>query len=133
MNEDSIGKRVGRFITLLSCVFALTVGVVATQRLSADALALLIGLACGVAALLPTFALGIFMWRREETQRHAHPALPSTGTTAAAPPVIVVTPSLLPGYGMSPRPALNDAATGGLWAWDTAPAERKFTVVGGEE
>lgn len=48
MNErDSVGKRIKRFFVLMGSISAITAGVVIAQRLSNDALALLIGLMAG--------------------------------------------------------------------------------------
>ena len=122
--REPLGKRLGRFVTLLGVVFTVAVAVVVTQRLSEDSLALLIGLACGVAAMLPTMLIGIVIWRRE-MQQHA------SRMPTATPPVVIVTPQAMPGYGMQ-QPALSDG--GYAWPWPGAqqPA-RSFTIVGDEE
>jgi uncharacterized membrane protein len=111
---------------LLGVVFTIAMVVVITQRLSQDSLALLIGLACGVAAMLPTLLLGVVIWRREMQQQQQASRMPM-----ATPPVVIVTPQGLPGYGMQ-QPALSD--TGFVWPWAGAqqPA-RTFTIVGDEE
>ena len=86
------GKRLGRFAALLGSVFVVTLAVVVTQRLSQDSLALMVGLACGVMAMLPTVVLGLLIWRREITrQTTRHPA-------NTAPPVVVVAPQAGPRY-----------------------------------
>ncbi|MBN2392821.1 MAG: hypothetical protein JXR84_18970 [Anaerolineae bacterium] len=123
--REPLGKRLGRFIALLGVVFTVATVVVVTQRLSQDSLALLIGLACGVAAMLPTLLLGVVVWRRE-MQRQQTSRMP-----AATPPVVIVTPQGLPGYGVQ-QPALSDS--GFVWPWSGAqqPA-RTFTIVGDEE
>lgn len=122
--REPLGKRLGRFVTLLGVVFTVAVAVVVTQRLSEDSLALLIGLACGVAAMLPTLLLGVVIWRREMQQQ-------TSRMPTATPPVVIVTPQALPGYGIQ-QPALSD--TGFAWPWASAqqPA-RTFTIVGDEE
>lgn len=125
--REPLGKRVGRFIALLSIV-AVAVGVVVvTQRLSQDSLALLVGLSCGVAAMLPTIGLAVLFWRREEARRQS-----MQQHTQASPPVVVVAPQGLPGYGVQPSlpaPAQQVAP----WQWQPAANERTFTIVGGEE
>lgn len=122
---EPLGRRLGRFGLFIGAIFAVSAGVVITQRLSEDALALLVGLTCGVAAMAPTIGLVLLAWRREETRRHkTH----TQGPYAGAPPVIVVTPQALPGYGQ------QRAATPEQWGWHpNQTAERQFTIVGGEE
>ncbi len=123
--REPLGKRLGRFMALLGVVFTVTVVVIITQRLSQDSLALLIGLACGVAAMLPTLLLGVVIWRREMQHQQA------SRMPTATPPVVIVTPQALPGYGMQ-QPALSDGGFAWPWAGAQQPA-RTFTIVGDEE
>ena len=67
--DEPMGKRIGRFLIMMGLVFAVSAGVVVTQRLSDDTLALLLGLGCGVAAMLPTVVLGGLWMKREMGQR----------------------------------------------------------------
>jgi len=127
--KESIGKRIGRFVTLLGIVTAVSGGVVVSQRLSEDSLALLVGLACGVMAMLPTLGLGVLLWRREEQQRREAASQSRLGAGQA--PVIVVTPQALPGYG-GQIPALSDGRSA-PWQWMPSNQQRNFTIVGGEE
>ena len=121
----SVGHRAGRFLLLVTLVATAMVVVVVTQRLSEDALALLAGLGCGVAVLLPALALMLWLWRRQEQRlEEVTAARPAN----VAPPVIVVAPSLPPGYNIS-QPALP----GNTAVWESQPAERRFTIVGGED
>jgi uncharacterized membrane protein len=124
--REPLGKRLGRFVALIGVVSAVTIVVVITQRLSQDSLALLIGLTCGVAAMLPTLLIGVVIWRREMQQQQQASRMPTT-----TPPVVIVTPQALPGYGMQ-QPALTD--TGYVWPWaNTQQPARTFTIVGDEE
>ena len=123
--REPLGKRLGRFVTLLGVVFTVAIAVVVTQRLSEDSLALLIGLACGVAAMVPTLLLGVVIWRREMQQQQMS-RMPTT-----TPPVVIVTPQALPGYGIQ-QPALSDTSFSWPWAGAQQPA-RTFTIVGDEE
>jgi len=128
--REPLGKRVGRFVALIAIVFALTAAVVVTQRLSEDALAMLIGLSFGALAMVPTLGLGLLIWRREMVRSQMQQHVPS----AAAPPVVIVTPQGLPygnAYGGQQTALGNVQASG--WQWAQKPAERRFTVVGGEE
>jgi hypothetical protein len=123
--REPLGKRLGRFLGLLGALFAIAMAVIVTQRLSRDSLALLIGLSCGVMAMVPTMALGLLIWRRDSARRQEEvdrrPSYPQS------PPVIVVTPQGLPNYGQSPQ--LNSPQAG---AWTPAQGERAFKIVGEE-
>jgi len=123
--RESFGRRVGRFILLVGLVFALTLAVVIGQRLSADALALLIGLGVGMVAMSPLAGLMVFLWRREERQRTTQLA-----SDRAYPSVVVVSPPMLPNYGM--QRSIWDERNPNV-VWNSASTDRKFTVVGGEE
>lgn len=125
--RESLSKRFGRFITLMATVFAIVAAVLVTQRLSQDSLALLLGLACGIATMTPTLGLGFLLWRREETRRATLAATP----TMAQPPVVVITPQALPGYPVArPAPAMSDPQT---WQWQQNTSQRNFMIVGGDE
>jgi hypothetical protein len=123
---EPLGKRVGRFIILVGIVFAISAGVVVTQRLSEDALALMVGLSCGIAAMLPTVLLGGFWLKRELNIRKSVQRLPEQ--TALQPPVIVVTPQTLPGYGQASAAALSAPVPS---QWQPVNTAREFKIVGG--
>lgn len=125
--REPLGKRLGRFAAMLGAVAVVAVVVVVSQRLSQDSLALLVGLACGVAAMLPTIGLALLVWRREDARQQS-----MRQNAPVTPPVVVVAPQALPGYGMPPSlPAPAQQAA--PWQWQPAANERTFTIVGGEE
>ncbi len=124
-----LGKRLGRFVTLIGVIFAVTAAVIITQQLSRDTLALLVGLTCGVMAMLPTLALGFLVWRREEA-RHQGQTQQQHTQPYATPPVIVVSPQTTPGM-TNGQPALP--ISGQPWSWAPSQSQRSFTIVGGEE
>lgn len=126
--QESLGSRLSKFALFCGAIFAVTLGVVISQRLSEDALALLVGLGCGVLAMTPMLGMGLLLWRRED-KRHAQPF-----PQMQSPPVIVVTPQALPGYGAQMNPALPaPEQLQGAWPWNSGATERRFTIVGGEE
>jgi len=128
----SLGKRLGRFVMLIGAIFAIAAAVIITQQLSRDSLALLIGLTCGVMAMLPTLGLGFLVWRREDVRRHERTQAPIQQQHTqpyATPPVIVVSPQALPGYGQ--QPALGQQGAAGPWM--PASGQRNFTIVGGTD
>jgi len=127
------GKRLGRFVTLIGVIFAIAAAVIITQQLSRDSLALLVGLTCGVMAMLPTLALGFLVWRRDDTRRQEQTQLQTQQQHAqsyATPPVIVVSPQALPGA-MNGQRVLPPS--GQPWSWAPSQSQRSFTIVGGEE
>ncbi len=125
--RDPLGKRLARFVTLIGVVFAIMAAVLITQKLSQDALALVVGLTCGVMAMVPTLALGAFIWRREHTQVHAERLQRPQQPSYQNPPVIVVTPQALPSqHGVR-------YANGGEQAWMPSRDQREFTIVGQED
>jgi hypothetical protein len=124
---EPLGKRIGRFVMVLGIAFAITAGVIVTQRLSQDSLALLIGLSCGVAAMLPTVGIFLLWLRREDSHRKEIQQQLSPPTQ---PQVIVVAPQALPGYGPGyPNGTQNVLPS----QWSTVPQEREFKIVGGTD
>ena len=137
--QGIIGKRIGRFVLWMGLICGVTGVVVVTQRLSDDSLALIIGLCFGIAAMLPTVGLGVWLLRREMLTSHNRtPPLPAP---AAMPPVVVVTPQALPGYGVPPNSALPSQYSGppaqystpSTAPWAISNTQRHFTIVGGAE
>jgi hypothetical protein len=128
-SSESLGKRLGRFILLLGAIFAIAAAVLVTQKLSHDALALLIGLSCGVAAMLPTIVLGVLVWRRESARRHEQGDAHRQMGHPYTPPVIVVSPQGLPGNGYGQYPALSSSNQ--FNGWSPAAGQRDFKIVGG--
>jgi len=113
-------------------VFAVTLAVVVGKQLSTEAMAVVIGVVCGVAAGIPTsFLLFVVLTRREATrgERAGEQRDPygRTARPANYPPVIVIQggapqmqPPMMPGgYWPTPPPAL--------------PGGRQFNVVGGDD
>jgi hypothetical protein len=111
---------VGQFVLVMGAVAALVLTIVVTQRLSADALALLIGLGAGVALMAPAVVLAMLLWHRET---RTAPSRSQSAPQPVTPPVVVVTPP-----GMQ-RPRLERTPT----LWTEAPIQRTFTIVGGTE
>ncbi|HNT76046.1 MAG TPA: hypothetical protein PKH77_13610 [Anaerolineae bacterium] len=122
---DTLGKRLGRWATLLGVVFVIMLAVVVAQRLSDDTVALLLGLGCGIAVMTPTLGFGFLLLRREWTRAATPAATPPTGT----PQIIVVAPPALPGYG---APVTYPQVPNNAWS-QPANTGRTFTIVGGEE
>ena len=117
-------------LTVVALAFAVTMAVIVGNRLSDQALAVLAGSVCGVAAAIPTslLILAIARWRDrpKEEPMPFHPIAPGyppyPQQYSGYPPVIVIAPpqGQLPQWG-SPYPSPFGP-----------PVEREFTVVGGE-
>jgi hypothetical protein len=114
--------RIVAVIVLLA--FAITLAVVVGTRMSTDALAVIIGIACGVVAGIPMSVLILAaLNRRAEAGRYSGGTTPGTPQPTSYPPVVVIqggTPvpnSLVPPY----YPSSLEAAP------------RRFRIVGEEE
>jgi hypothetical protein len=106
---------------VIGTTFAVVLAIVVGQRLDQQAIAVLAGTVCGVAASIPTSLLIIWVTRRRQEQQHHQSRQP----TGQYPPVVVVQPppqmgSSLPGQ------------QGYLTPYGQQTAPRQFTVVGGE-
>ena len=118
---DGLGLK--HIVISIGLTFAITLGVMIGKRMSADALAIVVGIACGVVASLPPLVLLLVVLlrrdRKEDQARHEQ--------ARALPPVIVV-------QGGAPQ-ALPPGAQAGYWPV-AAPGmlpERTFQVVGGDD
>lgn len=128
--RPALRARLARFLALISGLFVVTVAIVVTQRLSQDSLALMVGLSCGIAAMLPTLVMGVFLWRREQTRRQeqlAQQQMARERRQPMNPPVIVVSPPGIPGYG-NQQPMLTDQQS--PWGWASSQSKRDFKIIG---
>jgi hypothetical protein len=111
--------------------FGVTLALIIGQRMSTDAMAVVIGVAVGVAASVPTSLLLVALLRRERSAyRIEPPAQPPAYPQLQQPNIIVLNPAdLLAKAGVDNRPYVplpppEYAADGGL---------RRLRVVGEEE
>jgi len=113
------------FVYLSVLGFAAGLGAVVGTRLTSDAMAVVIGVVCGVLASIPTSVFLLILTRRF-TERASSPA---TGIppTPMYPPVVVIQPD----GRVSGRSSQTDPWT--MPALETQPREPSFTVVGEEE
>ena len=116
---------VKQIATAVGLVFAVTLAIVIGKQMTTEAMAVVIGVVCGVAAGIPTSVLLLValgrrdvLRPREEAARQAPPSYP---------PVVVI-------QGGAQQPQLP-VMQGGYWpAPNAAPlVSRQFHVVGGEE
>ena len=122
--EQKVAKRLGVVLLIFTAAFGLMMAVVIGQRLSDQALAVLAGSVCGVAASIPPSLLIIWVTRKKPEQKGVLPA-------GLYPPVVVVQP-----------PAAHSGGTGdpagrylppAAWPAYPQPVQREFVVVGEEE
>ncbi len=118
------GGGIRQALVVAGLVFAITLAVVVGKKMSAEAMAVVVGIVCGVAAAIPTSVLLLVAFtRRDRQQRDQMEARPQQ---YGSPPVVVIqggAPQALPG------------PQAGYWpAADPGPAvNRQFHVVGGDD
>ena len=113
-----------KFLYVTGVIFVITLAVVMGTRMSPDALAVVIGIICGVLASIPTSAMLVWVMRQRDKQIEMQlgQGRPYGGQY---PPVVVVNGQQQPnGYGSSyPAPALMSGPPAG---------GRSFKVIGQE-
>jgi hypothetical protein len=114
-----------RCFLIVCLVFGLTLAAVVGSRMSAEAMAVVVGVVCGVAAGIPTSALLLLAMGRRDRQRHWGEERP--GSLRGNPPVVVIQGGA--------HQALPPAQQAGYWpaVAPGTPFERRFHVVGDDE
>jgi len=113
-----------RFMFIAGLVFIVTLAVVMGTRMSPDALAVVIGIICGVLASIPTSAMLVWVMRSRDKQVEMQMGQmrPFGGQY---PPVVVVNGQGTNGYG-------NAYPTSALTAGSPPMGPRSFKVIGQE-
>lgn len=109
----------------LGLIFAITLAVVVGKQMSSEAMAVVIGVICGVAAGIPTaLLLLVVLTRRDRSRLDEMERLARQGSS---PPVVVI-------QGGAPQ-ALPMGPQAGYWAAPLPgqPVNRQFHVVGGDD
>ena len=119
------GVGLGRVLVVVGLIFAIALAIIVGKRMSAEAMAVVVGVVCGVAAAIPTSILLLVVFTRRDRQR-VDDVEPRQGQQAA-PPVVVI-------QGGAPQ-ALPPGPQAGYWpAPQPGPAvNREFHVVGGDD
>jgi len=126
-----------RSIVVIGVVFAVALAVVIGNRMSADAMAVVVGIVCGVLASIPTSLLLIWaLGRRGQGANTETAGAGRFGAGTPYPPIVVVNPGS--GHGFSPTGTYGQ----GYGAHTVSPMDpslsapsgpRTFKVVGEEE
>ena len=124
---------------LFGVVFSVTLALIVGQRLSAEAMAVVIGVIAGVAASIPTSLIVVwFMGRSPVAHRVVDVAAAPARQPEPAEPRIVIMPAPQPavrdyaGYGPQSYAGYAQAPAGPVYAAPALPA-RRFTVIGGSD
>ena len=133
---------------LFGVVFSVTLALIVGQRLSAEGMAVVIGVIAGVAASIPTSLIVVWFMGHNAGPRTIIEAAPARQPEPAEPRVVVMPalqPQVQPAYanmaGYGPQsyagfaPASAGYAPAGNQAYAPAPAlpARRFTVIGGSD
>jgi hypothetical protein len=122
-----------KLIALLGALaFAITLAIFVGQRLSTEAMAVLMGVVTGVAASIPTSL--IVVWLAMQSLMRQMPATPPAGRPEAPEPprVVVVQQPAASSAGFAPGGWGASPYTATAYPAMPAPrAPRKFTVIGG--
>jgi len=111
-------------LIVLAILFIVILAIVVGQRLSTEAMAVVVGVVCGVATSVPvSLGLLLVLGKLPGLQSNAPPAEPARQRDM--PPVIVVTP----GAAQPAWPGLNYAAPP-AWPLGQPLRERNFRIIG---
>lgn len=122
---NSTGASLKQVAIVLGLIFAVTLAIVVGKRMSAEAMAVVIGVVCGVAASIPTLALLMIVLNLRERQRAGEAERQARAVNQ--PPVVVI-------QGGSPH-ALPQGPQAGYWPGPAQgpPVDRQFNIVGGDD
>ncbi len=112
-----------RFLFIAGIVFVITLAVIMGTRISPDALAVIIGIICGVIASIPTSAMLVWVMRQRDKQEAQLGQLRPYG--GQYPPVVVVN-------GQGPNGYTTPYAANALTAGPPPVSGRSFKVIGQE-
>jgi len=124
----SLGVGVKQVVVVLGLVFAVTLAVVVGKQMTTEAMAVVIGVVCGVAAGIPTsFLLLVMLTRREQRAQREEEARQAMRAPGSYPPVVVI-------QGGMAQPQFSPPQAGYWPAPNSGPlVSRQFHVVGGNE
>ena len=109
-----------KFLFVVGVAFTVTVAVVVGVRMSADAMAVVVGIVCGMLASVPTSAILVWTLRVRDKQLEAQ--LGPARQYGQNPPVVVINGQQPNGATGAAQPALLNGGNG----------QRNFKVIGQE-
>jgi hypothetical protein len=121
------GPSLKQALMALGIVFAGVLGVVIAKQMSAEAMAVVVGVICGVAAAIPTSLLLLVVLTRNDRRRLEEEDRQRRSNRGDYPPVVVI-------QGGAPQ-SLPAGPQAGYWP-SPAPGpltDRQWQVVGGED
>ncbi len=123
--EGGLDVSMRQVVVVLGLVFAITLAVIVGRKMSTEAMAVVIGVVCGVAAGIPTSILLLVAFTRRDRQRNEE--MEQTRRQGTYPPVVVI-------QGGSPQ-ALPQGPQAGYWPASPSgpPVQRQWHVVGGDD
>lgn len=113
-------------IIFATVAFAITLAVIVGQRMSSEAMAVLIGVVAGVAASIPTSLIVVWLATRSMVRDTVAPRAAEPET----PRIVVMQPPPQPAPAYPYAPAQNASWPRNM-PYPAVPAPRKFTVIGG--
>jgi hypothetical protein len=113
--------RVSRVVALAVVAFSIALAVVVGDRMSAEAMAVVIGVVCGVAASIPMSGVILALSRPRRPEAPPEPRMP------ASPSVYLVAP------GPAAQPASPWPDYARMIPTPVMPAPREYRVIGGDE
>jgi hypothetical protein len=112
-------------LILFGIAFFVTLAIIIGQRLSSEAMAVMVGVLAGVVASVPTSLIVMFLLTRLPWSRPEPPTPPETRVVMMAPPA--------PGYDYG-QPVYGAHSQQPVYpALPVAPPARSFTVIGGAD
>jgi len=113
----------GKIVVLLLLAFAVSLGAVVGNRMSADAMAVVVGVVCGVAAGMPMSVLLMLALNRKQRQSEEPAICQGNGRYAPYPPVLVI-------QGGAPAAANLVPPYYPMHTAVSEPGNRQFRVIG---
>lgn len=123
LDFGGFGGNAKHVVMVLGSVFAVALAVVLGKQMSTEALAVVVGIVCGIVASIPTSLLLLVVLTRRDRQR-----VEEGQHQASSPPVVVI-------QGGGGYPGLPPAPQAGYWPIQqpSSTGDRQFHVLGGDD